>query len=217
MNEIHAFNSDQHVQSEIKKLIETFNIKHVVETGTFVGNSTAFFSKCGCVVDTIEINQEYYNSALINLENYDNFTCHLGDSIQMLPRILETIPKELTLFYLDAHWQDDWPLLNEIELIGKSFKDNCILVIDDFFVPNRNLQYDVYKDIKNDINFIKNSLDHVYTDPVYYYNNRAESNGNLYMKECYGVGKIYIFSKELLLNSQVTFYETIDGENYSVI
>lgn len=213
MNENFAFNSDRYVQSEIRNLINIFNITNVVETGTYIGNTSLFFSKCGCSVDTIEINEEYYKLALENLKDCKNITCHLGDSKKLLPNILESLPNKLSLFYLDAHWQDDWPLLDELQLIGKYFKDNCIIVIDDFLVPNRNLQYDVYKNIKNDINYINDSLKYVFNDPIYYYNDRAENSGNLYMKECYGVGKIYIFPCRLIDDKQL--YNIIDGERYS--
>ena len=45
MIENFAFNYDSMVQLEIEKIIKTFSIKTVVETGTYVGNSTAFFFK----------------------------------------------------------------------------------------------------------------------------------------------------------------------------
>ena len=99
-----------------------------------------FFSKCGCNVHTIEVNSKFYNSSVENLKNYENVKCHLGSSINVLPSILDSLDKNLTLFYLDAHCEDNWPLLNEIKIIGNFFKDNCIIIIDDFVVPNRKLQ-----------------------------------------------------------------------------
>ena len=38
---------------------------------------------------------------------------------------------------MDAHGFDYWPLLDEIDEIGKTHKDNCIIVIDDVMVPGR--------------------------------------------------------------------------------
>lgn len=38
-------------------------------------------------------------------------------------------------FYLDAHWQDDVPLAEELELIAASWSDPVIM-IDDFQVPD---------------------------------------------------------------------------------
>jgi hypothetical protein len=43
----------------------------------------------------------------------------------------------LPLFFLDAHWYDYWPLLDEIELITSKVP-RCVIIIDDFQVPGRN-------------------------------------------------------------------------------
>ena len=217
MIENFAFNCDRIVQLEIEKIIKTFSIKTVVETGTYVGNSTAVFSKCGCNVHTIEVNPKFYNSSVENLKNYENVKCHLGRSIDVLPSILDSLDKNLTLFYLDAHWEDNWPLLDEIKIIGNFFKDNCIIIIDDFVVPNRKLQYDIYKNIKNDINFISPILNETFTDYIYYYNDKSNHNGSLYMNDCYGVGKIYIFPKNILGNKKDNFFININDENYSIL
>lgn len=217
MIENFAFNCDSIVQLEIEKIIKTFSIKTVVETGTYVGNSTAVFSKCGCNVHTIEVNPKFYNSSVENLKNYENVKCHLGSSIDVLPSILDSLDKNLTLFYLDAHWEDNWPLLDEIKIIGNFFKDNCIIIIDDFVVPNRKLQYDIYKNIKNDINFISPILNETFTDYIYYYNDKSNHNGSLYMNDCYGVGKIYIFPKNILGNKKDNFFININDENYSIL
>ena len=217
MIENFAFNCDRIVQLEIEKIIKTFSIKTVVETGTYVGNSTAVFSKCGCNVHTIEVNPKFYNSSVENLKNYENVKCHLGSSIDVLPSILDSLDKNLTLFYLDAHWEDNWPLLDEIKIIGNFFKDNCIIIIDDFVVPNRKLQYDIYKNIKNDINFISPILNETFTDYIYYYNDKSNHNGSLYMNDCYGVGKVYIFPKNILENKKDNFFININDENYSIL
>lgn len=215
MNGNFAFNHDLVVQSEIKKIIEWFNITQVIETGTYIGYSTSFFSDYGCDVQTIEINKQFYDTAVNNLKIRSNVKCHLGSSEELLPSILESLPKKLTLFYLDAHWEDNWPLLKEIEIIGKYFKDNNIIVIDDFYVPNRKLQYDMYKGIKNDMDMIKDVLPYAYSDYVYYYNDRSDNKSNLYMKDCYGVGKIYLFPKHLISNVKDNFFVEQDGIFYS--
>jgi hypothetical protein len=44
------------------------------------------------------------------------------------------IPKEHVLFYLDAHWGDDLPLMEELTIIAPNWSESAI-VIDDFQVP----------------------------------------------------------------------------------
>ena len=61
-------------------------------------------------------------------------------------------------FYLDAHSEDDYPLLDEISYIVNNYK-NYILLIDDFEVPNdENYGYDSYRGKKLNIKFIRNLL-----------------------------------------------------------
>ena len=84
-------------------------------------------------------------------------------------------------------------------------------------VPNRKLQYDIYKNIKNDINFISPILNETFTDYIYYYNDKSNHNGSLYMNDCYGVGKIYIFPKNILGNKKDNFFININDENYSIL
>ncbi len=104
---------------------------------------------------------------------------------------------ELPLFYLDAHWYNYWPLLNEINAISEHFKDNCIIIIDDFLVPGRpELTFDTYKGTPNSLEFIKESLPKCFQDPFYYFNSKSNMTTNFP-----ATGKIYIFPnkyKELL-------------------
>ena len=124
-----AFNCDLIVQEEIQKIITTFNIKYVIETGTNVGYTTEFFSVNGCDVSSIEINKKFYDIAKESLKEFSNIHLYLGDSKDVLPQILQSLPNELTLVYLDAHWEKEWPLLSEIEIIGKYRYNNCIIVM----------------------------------------------------------------------------------------
>jgi hypothetical protein len=79
------------------------------------------------------------------------------------------------------------------------------------------LQYDIYKNIKNDINFISPILNETFTDYIYYYNDKSNHNGSLYMNDCYGVGKVYIFPKNILENKKDNFFININDENYSIL
>jgi hypothetical protein len=74
------------------------------------------------------------------------------------------------LFYLDAHWYEYWPLLDEIKIISKSHKDQCILVVDDCQVPGRSdIDYDEYKGIPCSYEYVKEALDDCFTKYDYHY------------------------------------------------
>ena len=54
-----------------------------------------------------------------------------------------SVPKCDVFFYLDAHWEDDLPLLEEIEVIF-SHRDRATIMIDDFCVPGTDYGFDDY-------------------------------------------------------------------------
>ena len=105
---------------------------------------------------TVEIEPSLHESAARNL---DGVVCILGDSAVELKRLLPRLD-EPTVFYLDAHWSGDnstdwarsefsgygvdtgkrgvgtsWedqvPLLDEIEAIVEHFPHRCVVYIDD--------------------------------------------------------------------------------------
>ena len=52
--------------------------------------------------------------------------------------------REQTLFiYLDAHWEEDLPLAEELAVIARA-TTRCIVMIDDFQVPGDGYAYDNY-------------------------------------------------------------------------
>jgi hypothetical protein len=230
------FNADIAIGLEIQKLVKIFDVKHIIETGTSGGASSLFMALNNPTVkvDTIEIikttykntenrfkvDNEPYKQRKLQLgklsklfEKYNKFDAppsnvkiHLGSSTDVLPNLLTKI-QHTTLFYLDAHWYDYWPLLTEIEIIGKYLKDDAIIVIDDFKVPFRNYGYDSYKDTACDFEYIKNSLPHAFTDYVYYYNDKSA-------RMPYDArGKIYIIPKRLMTQYNITTDELFRVEN----
>lgn len=208
-----AFNSDPIVQNEIERIIKFFNIKHVIETGTHYADTTKFLSTLVDKVDSIEINPDHHSVALQQITTETNIILHLGNSIDILPNLINL--NTVQLFYLDAHWYEDWPLIKEIEIIGKLNYNNTIIIIDDFYVPYKKLQYDSYKGVDNNIENIKFVLDKAYDKYYYYYNDKAINNVKLFMEDCYGVGKIYIFPAHLIENNKHLFFNTINNINYS--
>jgi len=107
-------------------------------------------------VHTVEVSDGFFNEAQRYLSDCKNLVMHKGDSSKILPNIIEKVREQqgdsMVLFYLDAYWGNFWPLHDELDIIGKYFKDTCIVIIDDFAVPGKSyLSYDSYHGIKNDI------------------------------------------------------------------
>lgn len=165
-----AFNHAPELSSFFNYLKTKYHIDTAIETGTFQGNTTALFGRLFDQVHTIEIVEGTYNAAKDALKSYDNIHLHLGSSEKVLKDLLPSVKGKPVLFYLDAHWQDHWPLLEEIQEIGKTHKDNCIIVIDDIKVPGKKkFPYDAYGDHECSHEYVKEKLDEVFTDYTFHY------------------------------------------------
>lgn len=146
------------------------NIEVAVETGTFIGGTTVAFSLLFDQVHTIEIMDYIFTRSKANLQAFPNVHCHLGSSETVLNQILPTLHNQRVLFYLDAHWDSFWPILQELEMISYTHRDNCIIVIDDFKVPGRgDIPYDAYGKNECSYEYIKNQLDKVFSAYTYHY------------------------------------------------
>lgn len=125
---------------DIFKVIKT-RPEIFIETGTYRGETTAWAAGLFRDVHTIEISEELYEGAKARLSVYDNVKLYLGDSVDVLPNILNRLEGCRAFFWLDAHFSgkdsgrgaQSVPLLQELEIIGAYGKDkDHIIVIDDY-------------------------------------------------------------------------------------
>lgn len=140
------FNGQKFRQRIFFDLLYYCRIKAIVETGTFTGATTALFSATSLPVYTVEMHPRYSTYAKMRfLLNRDNLYLYRSDSRSFLRDLSKdnSIPKEDVFFYLDAHWEEDLPLRDELEIIFLNWK-RPIVMIDDFQVPNSDYVFDDY-------------------------------------------------------------------------
>lgn len=167
---LHAFNIAPELGGFFCFLKQKYSINTVVETGTYKGSTTLFFANNFDDVHTIDILKPFYEAAKSNFSEFPNVTCYLGSSDEVLKKILPSLKNKPIIFYLDAHWESHWPLLEELEAISKTHKDNCIIVIDDFKVPGReDIAYDRWCEKECSYEYIKDQLAKVYTEYDYHF------------------------------------------------
>ena len=110
----------------------------IVETGTFLGATTEFMSQAGLPVFTIEAHPRNYGFARARFWRKRNVKLLYGDSRTGLHKLfdgaLHPLFRLTIFFYLDAHWNDDLPLAEEIDIIF-SHCPMAVVIIDDFEVP----------------------------------------------------------------------------------
>jgi hypothetical protein len=89
-------------------------------------------------VFTCESSAENFGFAQARLSAIRHVTVTLGDSRDFLRSLLKgpllDARREAVIFYLDAHWNADLPLAEEVDLIFSSCQKAAVL-IDDFEVP----------------------------------------------------------------------------------
>lgn len=166
-----TFNSAPELAPFFLQIRRDLKITTAVETGTWeTGNTARFFSLVFDQVDTIEIDPTIYQRAVSNLMQYPNIHCFQGSSETILSQLLPQYMHQPVLFYLDAHWYEKWPLLDELEAISITHRDNCVIVIDDFKVPGRSdIPFDAYGSNECSFEYIKEKLNKVFSSYDSYY------------------------------------------------
>lgn len=132
------FNHQQGRREIFDFLVSQIPFSSIIETGTRFGHTTAYMAaNFDGPVYTSEILRQSFLIARERLKHFSNITIEHSDSrlfIQQLAGGTHT-DQQTPLFYLDAHWEEDLPLAEEVQLIAENWKQFVIL-IDDFQVPD---------------------------------------------------------------------------------
>ena len=169
-----AFNGDKQVEVRVSQLRETFNCPIAIETGTLRGETAKFLSSIFLKVFTIEAELSNYAISQMLLIDHKNVRVIFGDSGKVLDTVLEELvltlsPHERIFFYLDAHWNEYWPLLDELRAIGKHLGHRCVIMIDDIQVPNRpDIPFDSYNGNACSYEYVKPVLDSIFGNEQFY-------------------------------------------------
>lgn len=143
-----GFNGQKIRKGIFNELCNIFAFESIIETGTYTGNTTGYMAnKTALPLYSCELNRIYYALAKRRLSGINNINCYSMDSRYFLNSLAEKPERNKRVFvYLDAHWHDDLPLRQEIEIICRTWKE-FVIMIDDFQVPmDTGYKYDIYKD-----------------------------------------------------------------------
>lgn len=139
------FNGQKFRKRIFDDLFDHIGFGAIVETGTFRGTTTALFAEMGVPVYTVEAHPRYFGFAKARFRGRKE-AIHLlqGDSREQLRRILgrDSLSRNV-FFYLDAHWEEDLPLKEEVDIIFEKTKGSVVM-IDDFQVPGTEYGFDDY-------------------------------------------------------------------------
>lgn len=125
-------------QNQIRKLARKYNIKTLIETGTFFGDTVNALKKSFQNIYTIELDFQLCQLAQKRFERYSHIQCINGDSGKVLPEILKKV-NEACIFWLDGHYSggvtakgdSDTPIVKELEtILSHNIKEHIILIDD---------------------------------------------------------------------------------------
>jgi len=113
-------------------------VQSVVETGTYLGDSTYAFARAGYQVVSIEVEPRIAALAERRFRGNRSVRVVAGDSGQLLPRILSDLSAP-ALIWLDGHYsggstgrgETDTPVEREVEAVMKVAPPGSVVVIDD--------------------------------------------------------------------------------------
>lgn len=140
------FNGQAYRRRIYEDIVRDLPIQAIVEAGTFRGTTTELLAASGLPVYAIEASPRYHAYTQRRLrEMKGTVHLHLGDSREVLRALAETpsVPSSDVLFYLDAHWEEDLPLREEVDVVFSNWERSVVL-IDDFEVPGTAYNFDDY-------------------------------------------------------------------------
>lgn len=164
------FNGDTFIEAEFIKLRDRFSITTAIETGTCLGYTTLWLARNFEKVYTIELNKQYCDLARAKFLQYPNITSIHGNSEDVL-RHLKI--EGNAMFFLDAHWGNNCPLLGELHAIQR-MGIKPVIAIHDFYTGDNELGYDSYKGQPFTFEWIYKSMVSIYGSKwMHHYNTEA--------------------------------------------
>jgi hypothetical protein len=137
------FGFDVHTALLFEELVVAYRPAAIVETGCFLGDTTAYLAAAysGIPIFTCDIDASAAQFTANRLRGNDHVTVKHRDSPRLVTEVSER--HSPVLFFLDAHWGEQWPLARELAAIHSG-----IAVIHDFDIGHPRFDYDEYDGVR---------------------------------------------------------------------
>jgi len=188
------FNGDNFVCQEFLAIKEKHAINVAIETGSCLYSTTKWLGENFTNVYTVEISEEYSKHGIHKVAGMLNVHTNIGDSVSFLNKMRDVLtPADRCLFFLDAHWGENCPLIEELAAISLLKTTPPVIAIHDFYTGDLTLGWDEYNGQRFDYQWIDLSIKNLESafgcDYECYYNTEAEGAKR---------GLIYIVPKKQL-------------------
>lgn len=179
-----AWNENPHFAQVALSWFQKFGIRNAVETGTYMGHTCAWLAdNLPGQVHSVELMPELFKAAQERFKDNQRVKLWQGNSKDVMPQLLSQLA-EVSLsplfVLLDAHAGNCyWPILDELRAIGESkFRNNCLIVIDDFQVPGHpEFGFDEYNGQALNFQFVEKELRAALPDLAFEYYGPPENIG----------------------------------------
>ena len=174
------FNGDGYLAAEVLRLKEAHGIRSAIETGTCLGSTAIWLAETFAEVNTAEVNDEYGHIAIQRgalVFGNKNVKCDIWpkSSIEMMREV------SAGLYWLDAHWGDHCPLLDELSVIAEQWgvgSTKPCIIIHDFQVPGTDFGYDKMPDGRPfNYELVKPYIDRIYGEGKWNHNYPTQVDG----------------------------------------
>ncbi len=155
------FNGDTKICEKFIELRDEYQIDVAVETGSCFYSTTEWLANNFERVFTTEINADFAKYGNHKIADKTNVHDFFLDSPLFLKEIIPVVSRyDKVIFFLDAHWLNACPLLDELSTI-KDFELEFapIIAIHDFYTGNPELGYDEYNGQRFDYEWIAPYVD----------------------------------------------------------
>jgi len=188
-SETKAAFSDKYLLENTISLVKENGIDTIFETGTCLGKSTKILSETfpDAKIFSYEALQENYVAASSFCQDNNNVVIRNISSPDGLREDV-VAGKSNVLFFLDAHWGENWPIREELSVM-KEKGITPVVIVHDFFVPDGNggskYGFDSYKGSPLDFGYIEGKLNEIYESQYdYFYSDAVELNsGVIYIRK----------------------------------
>lgn len=181
--EADPFNGDTFIEAEVLRLKARHDLKAAAETGTCYGSTTLWLGDNFHMVATCEIVDQYRAVAKQRRrghKNAPNMIYRPENSPEFLKKVIPAFAEGghlPALFFLDAHWGPNCPLLDELTAIANSGVKPVIL-IHDFQVPGTDFGFDSMPDGRPfDLDLVRPYLNRIYGEGKWRHNYPTEVAG----------------------------------------
>lgn len=133
-----AFNDQHGRQAIFNALIGAIDFAAILETGTYLGRTTEYMhTRSDLDVYTTEANPKFYAFSKQRFKSHPRIHLTYSDSREFLKNTIKPLNAQdkPLFFYLDAHWEEDLPLREEVDIIF-NLHPRSVILIDDFKVDD---------------------------------------------------------------------------------